>query len=78
MDVAPCRAANDAERVTQNVTAITLINNRRPGAQVPEKTVISLSVNLKNFHAQNLTSQKKKKLYVFQILLLRKSITTTF
>lgn len=31
MDVGPLRAANDAARVTQNVTAITLINNRKPG-----------------------------------------------
>lgn len=30
MDIDPCRAANDAESVTQNVTAITLINKRKP------------------------------------------------
>jgi len=31
MDVGPLRAANDAASVTQNVTAITLTNNRKPG-----------------------------------------------
>ena len=31
MDVGPWRAAKDAARVTQNVTAITLISNRKPG-----------------------------------------------
>ena len=30
MDVEPWRAASDAARVTQNVTATTLINNRKP------------------------------------------------
>ena len=33
MDVDPWRAANDAARVTQNVTATTLINNKKPGFQ---------------------------------------------
>ncbi len=31
MAIGPWRADNDAARVTQNVTAITLINNRNPG-----------------------------------------------
>lgn len=31
IDVGPCRAASDADSVTQNVTAMTLINNRKPG-----------------------------------------------
>lgn len=34
IDADPCRAANDAERVTQNVTATTLINNKSPGGRV--------------------------------------------
>lgn len=33
MGVGPCRAANDAARVTQNVTAMTLINKRKPGVK---------------------------------------------
>lgn len=37
MDVDPCRSANDAERVTQKVTAITLINNKSPGGQVTKR-----------------------------------------
>lgn len=51
MDVDPCRAANDAESVTQNVTATTLISNRKPGGQVQEKKNVNvfLSVNLHPF-----------------------------
>ena len=30
MEVGPSRAASDAERVTQNVTATTLISKRKP------------------------------------------------
>lgn len=37
MDVGPWRAANDAARVTQNVTAMTLINRRKPGVQPKKK-----------------------------------------
>lgn len=31
IEVVPCLAANDAAKVTQNVTANTLINKRNPG-----------------------------------------------
>lgn len=31
IDVDPCRAASEAARVTQNVTATTLTNRRKPG-----------------------------------------------
>jgi hypothetical protein len=37
MDVDPWRAAIDAARVTQNVTAMTLNNSRNPGVQAQKK-----------------------------------------
>jgi len=37
MEVDPSRAASDAERVTQNVTAITLISKRKPGREIFHK-----------------------------------------
>lgn len=45
MDVDPWRAANDAARVTQNVTATTLINNRKPGVQAQKgEELVGVSV----------------------------------
>ena len=49
MDVDPCRAANDAERVTQKVTAITLINNKSPGGQVTKRNQKHLIKTQANF-----------------------------
>lgn len=46
MAIGPWRADNDAARVTQNVTAITLINNRNP--EVMNKRLMEYQLRTRN------------------------------